>query len=79
MIYLLAVLILAMLGYMFWVSTFRLRRDRLRTMKNSDRSGTILTPRQRVRTNLTRSFPLPRQKPEWEARLLANLGVREGE
>ena len=79
MIYAFPVLTLTMLGYMFWSLMFRLRRDRLRAMKNSDRSGIILTPRQRVRANLTRAFVLPGQEPEWEAGLLANIRAREGE
>jgi len=77
MTYALPVLIVAMLGFMFWSTTFRLRRDRLRAMKNSDRSKVILTPRQRLRTNLKRAFLPPKQEPEWEADLLANLGDRE--
>ena len=78
MIYALPVLIFAMLGYMFWSSMFRLRRDRIRGMKKADRSELILTPRQRVRANLKRAFALPEQKPEWEAGLLANLRMRDG-
>lgn len=79
MIYALPVLVVTMLGYMFWSTMFRLRRDRLRAKKNSDRSGIILTPRQRVRANLARAFVLPDQKPSWEADLLASLPVRKGE
>lgn len=79
MIYALPVLILTMLGYMFWSSVFRLRRERLRAVKSSDRSGVILTPRHRARANLTRAFVLPAQRAEWEAGLLANLRNREGE
>ena len=79
MFYALPVLIFTMLAYMFWSSMFRLRRDRIRAMKNADRSEIILTPRQRVRANLTRAFALPGQKPEWEAGLLANLRVSDGE
>ena len=79
MIYALPVLVFTMLGYMFWSTMFRLRRDRLSAMKNSDRSGLILTPRQRVRANLARAFVLPDQEPDWEADLLSSLRAREGE
>ena len=78
MIYALPVLTLTMLGFIFWSAAFRLRRDRLREMKNSDRSKVILTPRQRVRAHLDRAFRLPEQKPDWEADLLANLPEGDG-
>jgi hypothetical protein len=71
--YLLPLLVAAMLGYMFWSVTFRLRRDRLLATRRSDRSQTILTPRQRARNNLTRAFEPPAQKPDWETGLLARL------
>ena len=77
MTYVLPVLIVAMLGFMFWSTTFRLRRDRLRAMKSSDRSNVIMTPRQRLRANLKRAFLPPKQVPQWEADLLANLRDRE--
>jgi hypothetical protein len=77
MIYALPVLTFAMLGYMFWSSAFRLRRERLRTMKSSDRSRNILTPRHRARANLTRAFGLPVHEPEWEADLLASLRIQD--
>lgn len=78
MIHALAVLTFAMLGFMFWSTAFRLRRDRVRATKRSDRSGIILTRRQRVRASLSRAFTVPAQRPEWEAGLLANLGERQG-
>ena len=79
MIYVLPVLTLTMLGYMFWSSMFRLRRDRIRAMKEADRSAIIFTPRQRARTNLNRAFVLPEQRPEWEPGLLASLRSRDDE
>ena len=77
MIYALAVLTFAMLGFMFWSTTFRLRRDRLRFMKSSSRRRIVFRARQRVRATLKRAFALPEQKAEWEAGLLASLRARE--
>jgi hypothetical protein len=73
MIYALAALTFVMLGYMFWISTFRLRRDRLRLARSSDRSRIIAAPRERLRANLNQAYGLPRQEAEWESRLIANL------
>ena len=79
MILALALLTFDMLSYMFWSTTFRLRRDRLRATRRSDRTGVILTRRQRVRANLVLAFGVPNRKPEWEAGLLASLAARDGE
>ena len=79
MIHALAVLTFAMLGYMFWSLTFRLRRDRLRAIRNCGRRGILIAARQRVRASLTRAFVLPAHEPDWEAHLLANLEGRERE
>jgi hypothetical protein len=77
MTYALAALTFAMLAYMFWSSTFRLRPERIRAAKHSHRNGIILTRRQRMRATLMRSFPLPRQEPQWETDLLASLRARD--
>jgi hypothetical protein len=77
MLYALPVLTFLMLGYLFWSATFRLRRDRLRATRNSDRSALILTPRQRARANLTRPFAPPGQRAEWESGLLGRLEARD--
>ena len=74
--YALPILILAMLAYMFWFSAFRLRRDRLRAIRKSDRSNVILTRKQRVRAQLKRAFQVPPREPQWEEELLANLASR---
>lgn len=76
MMYGLAGLTLLMLAYMFWSSAFRLRRDRLRTIRKSDRSEVILTRRQRVRLQLQRAFPLSKQRPDWEDQILGDLAAR---
>jgi hypothetical protein len=76
MLYVVPVLVVAMLGYMFWTAAYRLRRDRLRAMKVSDRSGVILSRRQRARASLTRAFRIPERRPEWEDELLATLPNR---
>ena len=74
--YALPVLILLMLAFMFWSSTYRMRRDRLRAIRNSDRSDVIFTRKQRVRAQLKRAFHLPDRKPQWEEDLLADLAAR---
>ena len=74
--YALPILILAMFAYMFWFSAFRLRRDRLRAIRKSDRSDVILTRKQRVRAQLKRAFQLPPPETQWEAELLADLARR---
>jgi hypothetical protein len=73
MIYALAVTILSMMGYMWWITAFQMRRDRLRVAKSADRSHVIMTPKQRARAQLTRAFRLSDDKPEWEAPLVESL------
>jgi hypothetical protein len=74
MVYALPAIVFAMLGYMFWLSAFQLRRDRLRSQR-AQRSAVILTPRQRIRANLGRAFVPPADRPDWQARLLSDLAV----
>lgn len=73
MIYGLPLLIASMLGYIFWRSAFRLRRDRLETARRSDRWARILTSKHRARLNLGKAFDVSAEKPEWEAALIADL------
>jgi hypothetical protein len=49
MIYALTVLTFVMLAYMFWSTTFSLRRDRIRAMRRAGRSAAIASRRPRVR------------------------------
>ena len=79
MTYAIPLLTLVMLAYMYWATVFRLRRDRLRATRRSDRSGIIASPRRRVRSSLTRAFEIPARRPEWEADLLGRLQARDGE
>jgi hypothetical protein len=77
MLYALAVLTLSMMGYMWWVTAFQMRRDRLRTEKSADRSHVIMTPKQRARVQLMRAFRLSDDKPDWESRLVKSLATEE--
>jgi hypothetical protein len=49
MIYALTVLTFVMLAYMFWSTTFSLRRDRIRAMRRAGKSAAIASRRPRVR------------------------------
>ena len=71
--YLLASATLAMMGYMLWVTMFRLRRDRVLGEREVTRGKFAFRPRERVRLLLNRAFRPSAEKPEWEDPLLARL------
>lgn len=77
MLYALAALILAMMSYMWWITAFQMRRDRLRVEKSADRSHVIMTPKQRARVQLMRAFRVSDERPEWEASLVKSLAASE--
>ena len=71
--YLLASATLAMMGYMLWVTMFRLRRDRVRAEREVTRGKFDFRPRKRVRLLLNAAFRPSVEKAEWEDPLLARL------
>jgi hypothetical protein len=71
--YLLASATLAMMGYMLWVTMFRLRRDRVLGEREFTRGKFAFRPRDRVRLLLDRAFRPSVEKTEWEDPLLARL------
>lgn len=74
MFYVIPALTLGMLGYMVWLVTFRLRRERVATQREQTRGKRAFSrPKQRLRFLLHRSFRLPDEKPEWEEPLVATL------
>lgn len=78
---LLPALVVAMLTYIFWHAAFRLRHDRVRFARKSDRRDQIFGRRHRIRFLLGRAFAAPADKPDWEAPLVEDLGtvkVRNG-
>ena len=68
-------LVVAMLGYMFWHAAFRLRPDRVRFARNSDRRHRIFSRRHRARFLLGRAFDPPGDKPDWQEPLVADLAA----
>ena len=74
MFYVLPALTIGMLGYMVWLVTFRLRRERVATEREQTRGKRAFArPKQRVRFLLNRSFRLPEERPEWEEPLVSSL------
>ena len=63
-----------MLGYMYWLLVFRLRRDRVKAERERTRGKfAFRRPRDRVRFLLKRTFNPAPDKPEWEDALLSSL------
>ena len=74
MFYVIPALTLGMLGYMVWLVTFRLRRERVATERELTRGKRSFSrPKQRLRFLLHRSFRLPDEKPDWEEPLVSSL------
>ncbi len=71
--YLLAAATLTMMGYMLWVTMFRLRRDRVRGEREATRGKFAFRPRERVRLLLNRAFRPSADKTEWEDPLISRL------
>ena len=79
MAYLIPALTAAMLGYMFWMLVFRLRRDRVHTERKATRGKYRFSPKDRVRLMLDRAFGVSRRKAEWEDPLIERLNERAAE
>lgn len=77
MFYLLPVATLGMLGFVFWRTAFRLRRDRLVATREGTRGKFAFRPRERLRFLLNRSFPVPDDKPEWEEPIVSRLSEKD--
>ncbi|HEY0012292.1 MAG TPA: hypothetical protein VGB79_05510 [Allosphingosinicella sp.] len=74
MFYVIPALTLGMLGYMVWLVTFRLRRERVATERALTRGKRAFSrPKQRLRFLLHRSYRLPEERPEWEEPLVSTL------
>ena len=71
--YVLASTTLAMMGYMLWVTLFRLRRDRVLAEREITRGKFAFRPRERVRLLLDRAFRPAPEKAEWEDPLISRL------
>lgn len=77
MIYPLVAITAAMSGYMVWLLVFRLRRDRVLAQRDLTRGKFAFRPKDRVRFLLKRSFDVPRERAEWEDRLVSGLGAED--
>ena len=76
MIYaLLPAAVLAMVGYMFWLAAFGMRRERVRNQREATRGRHAFTRRHRARMLLQRAFGLP-EGPVCDPELLERLGAR---
>lgn len=73
MLYLLPTAVAGLLFYMFWMTGFRLRRDRIRFARQHLRTK---FQRQRLRQIVAQSYALPTDRPEWQA-MLSRLGGHE--
>jgi hypothetical protein len=73
MFYMLPAATVAMLGFVFWRTVFRLRKDRLTLTREQTRGKYALRPRERLRLLLNRSFTVASDKPDWEEPLVAKL------
>jgi hypothetical protein len=62
-----------MLGYIMWSAAFRMRRDRIKSQRESTRGKFAFRPKDRLRFLLSRSFPLPEDKPGWEEPIVSDL------
>lgn len=73
MIYLVALVTAAMLGFMLWSTLFRLRRDRVKAERDLTRGKFAFRPKERLRFLLGRSFKVSEDRPEWEEPLVSTL------
>lgn len=70
MFYLLPTAVIGLLGYMFWMTGFRLRRDRIRFARDDLRRR---FRRERLRRLVAQSYDLLPERPEWHT-MLSRLG-----
>lgn len=73
MIYIIPPLVLAMLGYMAWLATARLRYDRVRNLRERNRGRYAFRPKERVRFLLARAFQVRSDEPPSQAELRSSL------
>ena len=74
MIYVLPPLVVAMLAYMAWRATARLRYDRVRNQRASSRGRhAFRAKKERVRFLLSRAFKVGPDEPPWQAELRSSL------
>ncbi|HWH17159.1 MAG TPA: hypothetical protein VNT77_02310 [Allosphingosinicella sp.] len=71
---LIPILVIGMLGYMFWRSAAHLRRDRVMNERELTRGRHAFTPRHRLRFLLGRAFRVREdEEPDWQAELKSSL------
>ncbi|HEY0626870.1 MAG TPA: hypothetical protein VGD10_09060 [Allosphingosinicella sp.] len=71
---LIPILVVGMLGYMFWRVVAHLRRDRVLNEREQTRGRHAFTPKHRLRFLLGRAFrPPPEDEPQWQAELKSSL------
>ncbi len=63
----------AMLGFMLWQATFRMRRDRVAAQRELSRGKHAFRPKERMRFLLNRAFGTVDDKAEWEEPLVSRL------
>lgn len=73
MIYFMAAATAGMLGYMLWLTAFRMRRDRIAAERELTRGKFTFRPRDKLRFLLKRAFAVSKDKAEWEAPLVSRL------
>lgn len=74
MFYLLPSAVVGLLGYMFWMTTFRMRRDRVAFARRRNRGH---FRRERLRRLVAGSFALPPEREDWH-QLLSRLSPSRG-
>ena len=76
MIYpILAAAVLGMVGYMFWLAAYAMRKERVRNQREATRGRHAFTPIHRARLLLQRAFGSP-EEPSWQPAMLERLGDR---
>lgn len=73
MVYALANLTFLMLGFIGWLTIFRLRRERVETERVLTRGKFAFRSKERARYLLTQSFPIAGEKQPWEDGLVSKL------
>lgn len=73
MVLAIAILTFVMLGFIAWVTVFRLRRERVETERERTRGKHAFRPKERARYLLGRSFPVAEEKAPWEDGLVSKL------
>lgn len=76
MIYpILAAAVLGMVGYMFWLAAYAMRKERIRNQREATRGQYAFTRIHRARLLLQRAFG-PAEEPNWQPAMLERLGDR---